>query len=187
MNSGLRLPLNLATRPLRNRRLYRAVLGGLIALFLIVGGIASFLLLRATSQQRADSQASARLELSIQKADKERAEKTGLGEALRKRNVELVAQVNGVIDRKNFSWVDFFSRLETALPPDCSIAAVNPLELSGTSLFVTLKVITPGLPGLLTLIENLAGQKFKSVSMRSETAGGGRLISEIGFVYDGSL
>lgn len=186
MNGGLRLPLNLATRPLRNRRLYRAVLGGLIVLFLLVGGAASFFLLRAVSQERADSLTSARLELSIQKADRERADKAGRGEALRKRNVDFISQVNGVIARKNFSWVDFFSRLENALPPDCSIAAVNPLELSGTTLSVTMKVITPGVPGLLTLIENLAGQKFKSVTMRSEVAGGGRLISEIGFVYDGS-
>ncbi len=98
----------------------------------------------------------------------------------------LVAEVNAAIARKNFSWVDFFARLESALPADCSIAEINPLELSGTRLQVTMKVITPGLPGFSTLIENLAAQKFSAVTMRSETAGGGRLITQIGFVYDGS-
>jgi hypothetical protein len=186
MNGYLRLPLNLATRPLRNRRLFRTVVGGLIVLFLAAGGAASYFLVRSVTQRKADADVSADLELRIQAAGKERAEKAVLSEALKIRNDKLVAEVNAAIARKNFGWVDFFARLESALPPDCSIAEINPLELSGAGLQVTMKVITPGLPGLLTLIENLAAQKFSAVTMRSETAGGGRLITQIGFVYDGS-
>jgi len=186
MNGGLRLSVNLATRPLQNRRLFRTVIGILVVLFLLLGGGAGALLFRSTVRRQADDKAAADLELRIQASGKERAEKTGHSGAMKKKNAELVSEVNGVIARKNFSWVDFFSRLEQAMPPNCSIASVNPLQLSGTSLQVTMKVITPGLPDLLTLIENLAAGKFEDVTMRDELTGGGRLITEIGFVYDGS-
>jgi hypothetical protein len=186
MNGSLRLPINLATRPLKNRRLFRTAVGVLIVLFLVLGGGAGALLLRSSVRRQADDKAAADLELHIQAVGKERAEKTGQSEAMKKRDSDLVSEVNGVIARKNFSWVDFFSRLEQALPPQCLIAAVNPLPLSGTSLHVAMKVITPDLSELLVLIENLTARKFKDVTMRNELTGGGRLISEIGFVYDGS-
>jgi len=186
MNGSLRLPLNLATRPSRNRRLFRAVVGALTVLFLLLGGASALLLIRATHQRRDDLKASGELEIRIQQIDRERNQKNDLGKALENRDSNLVAEVNGAIARKNFSWVDFFSRLEKALPPDCLIAEINSLEMTGTSLRVVIKVATPGVPGLLTLIENLAAEKFLGVTMRNETAGGGRLISEIGFVYEGS-
>lgn len=187
MNGGLRLPVNLATRPLRNRRLFRSAVGIPVVLFLLLGGGAGALLLRSTARRQADNKTAAELELRIQASGKERAEKSGLSEAMRKMNADLVSEVNGVIVRKNFSWVDFFSRLEQALPPNCSIVAVSPLQITGATLQVTMKVITPGLPGLLTLIENLTARKFKDVILRDELSGGGRLISEIGFAYDGTL
>ncbi|HQF99261.1 MAG TPA: hypothetical protein PLX98_12765, partial [Candidatus Aminicenantes bacterium] len=99
----------------------------------------------------------------------------------------LVDVVNGVIVRKNFSWVGFFSRLEQALPPQCSVVSLSPLQLTETGLRVNMKVITPGLPGLLVLIENLTARGFKDVVLRDELIGGGRLICEIGFEYDGTL
>jgi hypothetical protein len=186
MNGGLRLPINLASRPIRNRRLYRVVCGVLIALFLVLGGGAGYILVRSTLRARADEKAAADLEQRIQVVDRERGQKTVLGTALRKKNADLVAGINEAIARKNFSWVDFFSRLEHALPPRALIGSINPLELTGTQLRVVLKVTSPGLPGLLLLVENLNKAKFKDVTVRNETTGGGRLISEVGFVYDGS-
>ncbi len=186
MNGGLRLPVNLATRPIRNRRLFRAVCGSLIGLFLLFGGGAGFLLVHSAARSRSDEKASAKLERLIQDADREHGEKAGQSAALKKKYAELVAGINDVIARKNFSWVDFFSRLESALPPHASIGSINSLELSGTSLRVTMKILSPGLPGLLNFVEKLAAEKFTDVTMRSETTGGGHLISEIGFVYDGS-
>lgn len=186
MNGTLRLPLNLATRPLQNRRLFRTIVGGLIVLFLLAGGAAAVLLVRSIGQRKADAAVSTDLELRIQAADKERADKDRLGDGLKRDNALFVAEINTAIARKNFSWVDFFSRLESALPPDCQIVEINPLELSGTAIRVAMKVATPDVSGLLKLIENLAAEKFSGISMRSETTGGGRKISEIGFVYEGS-
>ncbi|MBN1939372.1 MAG: hypothetical protein JW843_07290 [Candidatus Aminicenantes bacterium] len=186
MNGPLRLPLNLATRPLRNRRLFRTVAGCLVVLFLLSGGAAAYFLVRSAGRAKADARVSADLELRIQAAGKERAEKEGLAKESIKQNSVLAAEVNTAIARKNFSWVEFFALLEEALPPDCSLAAVNALELSGPGLHVSMRVITPDLPRLLTLIENLSSRRFYGVTMKNETAGGGRLISEIGFDYDGS-
>ena len=187
MSNGIRLPVNLASRPLRNHRLFRAILAGLVVVFLLLGGVAASFLIRASVRRSADIQASADLERRTQAADRERLAKDNEAEALAKRDNDVVTHVNTAIARKNVSWVNFFSRLENALPPDCSIAELSPLELSGTSIRVTMTVITPGLPGLLTLIQNLADQKFAEVTMRSETTGGGRLITVIGCVYEGSL
>ncbi|HPH44640.1 MAG TPA: hypothetical protein PL086_09305, partial [Candidatus Aminicenantes bacterium] len=111
MNGGLRLPINLATRPLRNRRLFRAAVGIPVVLFLLFGGGAGVLLLHSTARLRADERTRAELERRIQAAGRERAEKTGQSQTMRKQDAELVDVVNGVIVRKNFSWVGFFSRL----------------------------------------------------------------------------
>lgn len=186
MNGFLRLPVNLATRPVRNRRLYRAACAALIVLFLVFGGGAGYLLVHSTLRARRDARVSAELERRMQAVDRERGQKTALGTSLRKKDTDLVAGVNAAIARKNFSWVDFFSRLEDALPPRSLIASINPLELAGTRLRIVLKIVSPGLPGLLLMVENLNKAGFKDVTVRNETAGGGRLISEIGFVYDGS-
>jgi len=185
MNGSLRLPVNLATRPLRNRRLFRTVAGFLIVLFLLLSGAAGAFLLRSDARRRADDRTAADLDLRISAAGKERGEKTGQSVAMEKRDSVFIAEINGVIARKNFSWVDLFVRLEKALPPNCVIASLNPLQLSGTSLPVTMKVLTPGLPALLALIQNLTDAKFANVTIRNELTGGGRLIGEIGFVYDG--
>ncbi|MHB8054151.1 MAG: hypothetical protein ACYDH3_02755, partial [Candidatus Aminicenantales bacterium] len=170
----------------RNRRFYRVISGALNALFHLFGGGAGLLLVTSTLRARADGKVSADLERRIQEADRERSEKGLLNADLKKKNADLVAGINEAIARKNFSWVDFFSRLESALPPRASITSINPLEVSGTRLRVAMKIISPGLPGLLLMVENLAAGKFEEVTVRNETIGGGRLISEIGFVYVGS-
>jgi len=186
MNGNLRLPLNLASRPIRNRRLFRVICGALIALFIVFGGWAGYLLINSTLQARRDERASADMERRIQVLDRERGQKTALTTALRKKDAEIVGGINEAIARKNFSWVGFFARLESALPSRASIASFNPLELTGTRLRVVMKLASPGLPGLLLLVENLNKAGFTDVTVRNETTGGGRLISEVGFVYDGS-
>jgi len=185
MISDLRPRLNLASHPLRNRRLYRTAFGGLVIFFLLLGGGAGRLWIRSAAQSRADEKMAAELELKIQAADKDRAEKANQSEAMKKKNGDLFTEVNGVINRKNFSWVDFFARIEEALPPNCSITSIKPLQLSGTRLQASFKVLTPGLPALLKLLENLDARNFKNVSMTNEISGGGRLICEIGLIYDG--
>lgn len=185
MNGGLRLPVNLASRPIRNRRLFRVICGALIALFVVFGGWAGYLLVNSTLHARRDERASADMERRIQVLDRERAQKTALTTSLRKKDAEIIGGLNEAIARKNFSWVDFFSRLESVLPPRASIVSFNPLELTGTRLRVVMKIGSPGLHGLLLLVENLNKSGFTDVTVRNETAGGGRLISEVGFVYDG--
>jgi hypothetical protein len=185
MNGDPRPRLNLATHPLLNRRLYRTAFGGLVVLFLVLGGWAGRLWVKSAAQSRADEKTAAELELRIQAAEKDRAEKTIQTEVMKKKNGDLFTEVNAVIDRKNFSWVDFFARIEEALPPNCSITSMNPLQLSGTRVQAAFKVVTPGLSAVLKLIENLSARKFKDISMTKELSGGGRLICEIGLVYDG--
>ena len=186
MNGAPRLPINLASRPIRNRRLFHALCGVMIALFLVFGGGAGYLLVHSTLRARRDERASAEIERRIQVIDRERGQKTALEASLKKKDAELVARINEVIARKNFSWVDFFSRLENALPPRAQVESFNSLELTGTRLRVLMKLSSPGLPGLLLFVENLNKADFQDVTVRNETTGGGRLISEVGFVYDGS-
>jgi len=186
MNGDPRMQINLATQPLRNRRFYRTVLGGLIVLFLVFGGGAGYLLVHSTFQSRADNKISAELELRIQAANKEQGEKVSQTGTMKKNDKDFVAGVNTVILRKNFSWVDFFARLEEALPPNCSITSINPLTMMETNLSASFKVVTPGSPEFNAFIINLITQKFKNISIRNEISGGGRFICEIGLVYDGS-
>ncbi|MBC7350374.1 MAG: hypothetical protein H5U05_10435 [Candidatus Aminicenantes bacterium] len=165
--NGWSLVINLAREPRRNRRLYRWLLVGLsLVLVAAVAGLVLFNLkslaqfrdLRQSNQVLKEKEAS--LALETRRLSRE-------VDSLRRRYREPVDEVNSLIDRKAFSWVIFFNRMEAGLPPGSYLLALNPPASSSSREF-KLRVALGSREELGLLIKNLQLQKFSEIRVLNE-------------------
>ena len=181
------VPVNLASRPLRNRRFLLAVLAGLVAVFVLValaGGLSLRKSRRLETAARTDLD---RIRQLAESARKERDAWSAEAADLARKLKDTVEAVNGIIQRKSFSLVDVFSRLEDALPAGSYVAGISPVEPAAGRLDLRFRVVSPGLPELLTLIQKLGSLGFKNISVKNEATVDGRLVSEITFSHEKPL
>ncbi|MBP1766728.1 MAG: hypothetical protein H6P98_843 [Candidatus Aminicenantes bacterium] len=180
-----RLSLNLATRPLRNRRLF-AFLGGAIGLaFLVTALLAIILFLRFTLKKN-DVQAGLRKADDAIKTSQSEQKRlaTQLKEVARK-DQDIVDAINSIILRKSFSWTDFLSKLEDALPDSSYILSLAPTLVDDTRVQFRFRVVSQNLEGLLALINKLQELKFTQPRVETEERNErGQLASEISVTYE---
>lgn len=186
--TGPVLNLNLATRPLRNRRLFRAASRALVAILAVLAVLAALTVLKyggegsrlksaMTETKRIGDQAAG--ESRRLKADVDREEK------LSRARVNLI---NGIIQRKTFSWTGLLSELEKALPGPSYLTALSPSFASNGAMDLQMRVTSRSLEDLMAFITNLHGQGFKNIRTGSEQRSlEGRLIVEISATYERPL
>lgn len=179
-----KISVNLAARPLRNRRFFFALIGGEVALFLIVAGLSGSLLVSSRAKEKRLSASLAAVVRESAAARRDRDTWVGQIREWAKTYRNAVDALNAVIVDKHFSWVDFFSRLEEAMPAGGVIIQMTPLVARGGSLDVRFKAVCPSLEDLLSFIEKLNGRGFKNISVRQESQLGGQWVSEILFTYE---
>jgi Tfp pilus assembly protein PilN len=179
------LNLNLAARPLRNRRLYLAALRALAFGLIALTGLAAFVVVKyggessrlktamaVTAKGRDEA---ARDEKRLQ-ADITREEKIGRG------RVDLA---NEIIQKKMFSWTGFLAALEEALPGPSYITALTPSFTSGGAISVQMRVTSRSLEDLLAFITALTAHGFKDPKVGGvQKDEASRLISEITATYE---
>ena len=145
------LNLNLATRPLRNRRLYQAAVRVLVGLVVVLAGLAVFAVvkyggeasrIKSASAETRKIQADAAREEKRLTADIDREEK------LSRTRVDLV---NGIILRKMFSWTGLLSELEQALPGPSYITALSPSFTPTGAVALQMRVTSRSLDDLIGL------------------------------------
>jgi hypothetical protein len=135
-------------------------------------------------QSHAANQELARLVRLLEKAERERAGWTNRTLDFSKNYKDKVDLINNLILRKSFSWVDFFSLLEEALPASSYITSLTPEQTSAGKIDVHFKVVTQNLDGLLELVRKLFRLGFKQVSVINETKIEGQMLSEISASYE---
>jgi Tfp pilus assembly protein PilN len=182
------LNLNLATRPLRNRRLFQNAVRVMAALVILLAGLAAFVVLKYGGEaSRLKSaiagttrvQAEAQREEKRLKADIEREEK------LSRTRVELV---NGIIGKKMFSWTGLLSDLERALPGPSYITALTPSFTPAGAVALQMRVTSRSLEDLMAFITALTARGFKRIEVGGEQRSeDGRLLSEITATYERPL
>jgi hypothetical protein len=185
--NGMRTSLNLASRPLRNRRFFYALLLSGAALFLIVAAASTATYFKSRARGKSLRAELVRVEQASQAAQKETAtwaEQSRDWAKLKKNDVDAV---NGIIRRKSFSWVHLFSLLEEALPGACFISSMSPLQENDGRVDLRFKVVSPGLSDLLSLIQKLDAAGFKAISVKNELQAAGQLVSEISVSYERAL
>ena len=188
MTSGPKLNLNLATRPLRNRRLYLAAVRALSVAVIVLAALSAFVALkdgRALSRLRAEVAGTERLQNEAErearrlKADIDRETK------LSGSRIDLV---NSIIQRKMFSWTGLFTDLEKCLPGPSYITSLLPSFASEGAVALQMRVTSRSLDDLMAFITALYHNGFTKVSEGGETRDeGGRVLSEITAGYERPL
>lgn len=182
-----KININLASHPLRNRRLYYFLVGlaGLFSLVFIILSVVFFL--RFTIKGRAIKSALAKINNSISTAEtEERRFANRIREAVKK-DGDKVDLVNSIILKKSFSWTEFLSKLEECLPDSSYIISLAPTLVEDSRVQFQFKVISKSVDDLLALVNGLLAQKFtepRIVTMDRNEKG---LASEISVSYERSL
>ncbi len=188
MTNAPLLDLNLATRPLRNRRLFKTVTTAFVLLIAVLAGLTVFALLKyggeasrlgAVSAEARAVQAEADREKRRLDADIRRASDAG------RARVDLV---NAIILRKTFLWTGLFAEIEKALPGPSYITALTPAFAADGSVAMHIRVTSRSLDDLMAFITNLTARGFKNILVGGETRSDeGRLIAEIDLRYERAL
>lgn len=188
MRNHKKLNLNLATSPMRNRRLFLllfALLGVSTCLVLTLGGKIYFEY--RDSAQEAEKEV---VQINRQISDDQReANQLSIDiEELDKQYAEDVELFNSLVYTKSFSWMDFFSALEEALPATSYIISMRPFPEEGISMEVRFKVASSSINELLTFIARLAAKGFKDIQILSESKSQeGYSLSEISVRYERNI
>ena len=180
-----RLNPNLATRPLRNRRLFW-LLGGLGGLaFLVTALLAIIIFFQFTLKKNV-------VRAGLQKADETvkmaQSEQKRLGIRLKeaaKKDRDIIDTINSIILKKSFSWTDFLSKLEECLPDPSYILSLAPTLVDDTRVQFRFRVVSQNLDDLLALINKLQDLKFTQPRVETEERNDrGQLTSEISVNYE---
>lgn len=185
MSPQRHLRLNLASNPLRNRRMFYILLGLVVSLILGISFWSGYTFFRYRIKHNALRSTFTEINglITENQKEKEKLEESinKVGPAY-KQNIQ---RINDIIYQKSFSWVDFLSALENSLPPSCYIISLAPSKKENSRIKVRFKVASPHLSELLKFIDTLNSQKFKQVRVISEAKSEkGFLISEISFIYE---
>ena len=182
------LHMNLATRPTRNRRLYRAARNVLAILAAAFIGLAVWTVARTSLKDAGVKSEVAAIAKTLEASRQEERKHTQAAEKLKKADLPRVNLVNDVILRKTFSWTSFLSEFETALPEASYITAFTPRFSGPRTVSITARVVTRSLDDLLALINALNARNFKGIQVNSESRSDlGQLVYELSLTYERPL
>ena len=187
MSNPQRIQVNLASQPLRNRRFFVSLISAAAGVFVLVALLCGLTYVRSSRRGESARAALAKTQKMIESSQKERNGWNAQVLDFSKKEKERIEAVNGIIAKKSFSWVDFFSQLEDALPPGSYVSWIAPLQAGDNRLDVRFKVVSQNLTDLLALIQRLNGLGFKRISVKNETSLGSQLTSEISFSHERTL
>jgi hypothetical protein len=121
------LRTNLSTRPFYNVRAVRLLIGGLLAIVVVVTLFNVIEIVRLSAIQRTVGANAAEAESESVRL---REDATRLRAQVDPKELEVVAEAareaNSLIDRRVFSWSDLFTQFEATLPDDVRITQVEP-------------------------------------------------------------
>lgn len=166
----MRLDINLATRPYEDAREFwtRWGLGvgalGALTLVLITLALAGWV---KAGRDRHNIQ---RLEQQIADLDKEKAKAQAfLGLDINRSTRDQSAFLNGLIQRKAFSWTRVFEDLERVMPASLHVVSLKPELNDANQLELEMKVAGDNRAGAVELVHRMEGsQHFRGTQLMQE-------------------
>jgi type IV pilus assembly protein PilN len=156
----MRLDINLATRPYEDAREFWARWGlgvGLLAVLTL------FLLGLAVSdwtKAGRDRQDIARLQQQIAERDRERAQAQAFLDLAANRSTRDQSQfLNGLIQRKSFSWTRVFEDLEQVMPSNLHVVSLRPELNEQNQMQLEMKVACDTRAAAVELVHRMEGSK----------------------------
>lgn len=183
-----KLKLNLASHPLRNRRLYFLIFIVLGFAFLSVSALGVNIYLKYKIKARGTSSSVIESDQMTKDARRDETRYARIVEEQTLKYKGRVDLINSLIFRKSFSWVNFLSDLESALPQSCYIVSLAPVLKGDSKIEVRFKVASPDYEELLNLYTRLDSMAFSQIKIRSETrSADGFLLAEISSIYERTI
>jgi type IV pilus assembly protein PilN len=166
----MRLDINLATRPYEDARQFWLRWGfgvGALAAFTL------FLLLWTVNEWRhagRDRQEIARLNAQIKERDDERAQAQAFLDQAANRSTRDQSQfLNGLIQRKAFSWTRVFEDLEQVMPSNLHVVSLRPELNDQGQVELSMKVLGDTREAAVDLVHRMEGSKhFQSAQLVAE-------------------
>jgi type IV pilus assembly protein PilN len=171
----MRLDINLATRPYEDARKFWGRWGLGVGLV----GILTLLLLSFTVNEwrnaGKDRQEIAGLQAQIAERDRERTQDQAVLDQPANRSTRDQSQfVNGLIQRKSFSWTRVFEDLEQVMPPNLHVVSLRPELNEQNQIQLDMKVAGDNRSASIELVHRMEGSKhFQGAQLMSESQEGG--------------
>jgi hypothetical protein len=184
----MRLDLNLATRAYEDAREFWSRWGlgvGLLAvLTLVLMGWA----IRGWVNAGRDRRAISELQAQIRERDTERANAQAFLEMAANRSTRDQSQfLNGLIQRKEFSWTRVFEDLERVMPNNLHVVSLRPVINEQNQVELDMKVVGDTRGAVVELVHRMEGSKhFQGSHLVQEAQQGDNasaVIATVGAVY----
>lgn len=166
--NGWILKVNLASQPRRNRRLYRLLVFGLTILMVAIMTGLVIINLESIFEFQKLNQSNKVLKEKKENLTLENRQLSQEVSNLRRRYQLPVDEINSILEKKSFSWVLFFSRLEEALPARSYLTTLTPSSSSSGREF-RMKLTLSSRGELGKLLENLKSQGFEGIRVLTES------------------
>jgi type IV pilus assembly protein PilN len=170
----MRLDINLATRPYEDAREFWVRWGvgvGLLALLTV-----ALLGWTVNDWRKAgkDRQDIARLQAQIAERDNERAQDQAVLDQPANRSTRDQSQfLNGLIQRKSFSWTSVFEDLEQVMPPNLHVVSLRPELNEQNQMELEMRVAGETRSAAIELVHRMEGSKhFQQAQLVSESLSG---------------
>ncbi len=182
---NMRLDINLATRPYEDAREFwvRWGLGvgllGLLTLFLLGLTVSDW---RKAGKDRQDI---AYLQAGIAERDNERAKAQAYLDMAANRSTRDQSQfLNGLIQRKSFSWTRVFEDLEQVMPPNLHVVSLRPELNDQSQMELDMKVAGNTRSAAIELVHRMEGSKhFQGTQLVSEAQEANIVIASVVTIY----
>lgn len=185
MRNQPKLNINLASAPMRNRRLFFLLGACLLIVFVGVSTLGLSLHLRYKSRHDDTAKEVAAINQRLTTANREEARYDALIEQKLTDYKVIADTINSLIYRKSFPWMDFFAAMEESLPESSYIVSLAPFPAEGTAMEVRFQAVFANLNELLGFVKSLDSKGFANINIISESQSAeGFLLSEISVRYE---
>ncbi len=156
----MRLDINLATRPYEDAREFWARWGlgvgllGVLTVFLMSWTVSAW------THAGRDRHEIAQLQAQIAERDKERAQAQAFLDLASNRSTRDQSQfLNGLIQRKSFSWTRVFEDLEQVVPPNLHVVSLRPGLNEQNQIELEMRVACDTRVAAVDLVQHMEGSK----------------------------
>jgi type IV pilus assembly protein PilN len=183
----MRLDINLATRPYEDAREFWARwglgVGLLAALTLFLLGLT----VNDWGKAGRDRREIAQLQQQIAERDRERAQAQAYLDLAANRSTRDQSQfLNGLIQRKSFSWTRVFEDLEQVMPPNLHVVSLRPELNEQSQMELQMKVACDSRGAAVELVHRMEGSKhFQGAQLvdASEASQAGGVAASVVAIY----
>ncbi|MGA2335803.1 MAG: hypothetical protein WBQ19_06055 [Terriglobales bacterium] len=183
----MRLDINLATRPYEDAREFWARWGLGVGLLGLLTVLLLALAVRGWIHAGRDRHEIAQLQAQIVERDNERAKAQAYLDMATNRSTRDQSQfLNGLIQRKAFSWTRVFEELELVMPSSLHVVSLHPALSDQNQMELEMRVICETRAAAVELVHRMEGSRhFQGAQLVDERSGesGAGVVASVIAVY----